>query len=125
MLKWGGIQGWIERPRMEQPPEKGRKAMINIQHISSAAYGAQTYKPAVKNADREPAPLKSPSVPSEQLELSDASVNLKKLRDIVDATPDVRIKVVEEIKLKIKFNGYPIESNTYKAVENLISNKVV
>ena len=76
--------------------------MIPIQQISSAAYGAQTYKPAVKSADREPTPLKSPTVPGEQVELSDASVNLKKLRDIVDATPDVRIKVVEEIKLKIQ-----------------------
>ncbi|MBN1127906.1 MAG: flagellar biosynthesis anti-sigma factor FlgM [Chitinispirillaceae bacterium] len=123
MLKWGGIQGWIERPGMEQPPNgKGRKAMIHIQSISSAAYGAQSYKPAAKGAGKESAPAKNPAVPSEQVELSDASVNLKKLRDIVDATPEVRLKVVEEIKLKIKFNGYPIESNAYKAVEKLIAN---
>ncbi|MBN2037621.1 MAG: flagellar biosynthesis anti-sigma factor FlgM [Chitinispirillaceae bacterium] len=100
--------------------------MIPIQQISSAAYGVQSYKPAVaKDAGKDAAPPKSSAVSSEQVELSDASVNLKKLRDIVESTPDVRLKVVEEIKLKIKYNGYPIESNLYKAVEKLIDNKVV
>jgi flagellar biosynthesis anti-sigma factor FlgM len=96
--------------------------MINIQQISSAAYGVQSYKPAVtKSAGKEPTPPKPSAAPSEQVELSDAAVNLKKLRDIVDATPEVRIAVVEEIKQKIKFNGYPIESNAYKAIEKLIA----
>jgi hypothetical protein len=97
--------------------------MINIQSISSAAYGVQSYKPATKSAGKEPTPPKPSAAPSEQVELSDASVNLKKLRDIVDSTPDVRLAVVEEIKLKIKFNGYPAESNAYKAIEKLIADK--
>jgi hypothetical protein len=96
--------------------------MINVQQISSAAYGAQSYKPAaVKSAGKEPTPPKPSAAPSEQVELSDASVNLKKLRDIVDATPEVRLAVVEEIK----FNGYPTESNAYKAIEKLIADKVI
>ena len=100
--------------------------MINIQQISSAAYGVQSYKPAaVKNAGKDPTPQKAPAAPSEQVELSDASVNLNKLRDIVDATPDIRLQVVEEIKQKIKYNGYPIESSLYKAVEKLIADKIV
>ena len=98
--------------------------MINIQQISSAAYGVQSYKPAaVKSAGKEPTPPKPSAAPSEQVELSDASVNLKKLRDIVDVTPEIRIAVVEEIRQKIKFNGYPIESNAYKAIEKLIADK--
>jgi flagellar biosynthesis anti-sigma factor FlgM len=100
--------------------------MIHIQQISSAAYGVQSYKPAfTKGAGKDAAPPKSSAVSGEQVELSDASANLKKLRDIVESTPDVRLKVVEEIKLKIKYNGYPIESNLYKAVEKLIADKVV
>jgi flagellar biosynthesis anti-sigma factor FlgM len=100
--------------------------MINVQQISSAAYGVQSYKPAVaKNAAKEPTPPKPSAASSEQVELSDASVNLNKLRDIVDATPDIRLQVVEEIKQKIKYNGYPIESSLYKAVEKLIADKIV
>jgi flagellar biosynthesis anti-sigma factor FlgM len=100
--------------------------MINIQQISSAAYGVQSYKPgATKSTGKELTPPKTSATPGEQVELSDASVNLKKLRDIVDSTPDVRLAVVEEIKQKIKFNGYPIESNLYKAVEKLIADKVI
>jgi flagellar biosynthesis anti-sigma factor FlgM len=99
--------------------------MINIQQISSAAYGVQTFKPAAKNAGKESTPPKPSAVPGEQVELSDASVNLKKLRDVVDATPDIRIKLVEEIKQKIKYNGYPIESNLYKAVEKLIADRII
>ena len=98
--------------------------MINVQQISSAAYGVQSFKPAVKSNGKETAPPK-PSAAGEQVELSDASLNLKKLRDIVDNTPEIRIKVVEEIKQKIKYNGYPIESNCYKAVEKLIDNNVI
>ena len=39
--------------------------------------------------------------------------------------PDIRLQVVEEIKQKIKYNGYPIESNLYKAVEKLIADRVL
>ena len=50
---------------------------------------------------------------------------MQKLKEVIDSTPEVRIKLVEEIQAKIKYNGYPLESNLYKAMQNLISNKVV
>lgn len=99
--------------------------MINIQHISSAAYGAQSYKSAAKESGKDEAPPKSSVALKEQVELSDASQNLKKLQDTVKAVPEIRIALVEEIKQKIKYNGYPIESNLYKAIEKMIVNKTI
>jgi flagellar biosynthesis anti-sigma factor FlgM len=122
----GGIQGWMRLPGTEQPPkEKGRYAMTNIQNISAAAYGVQAFEPSQKGEAKKSAPPKSPAVKQEQVELSDASISLKKVKDAVDALPDVRIAKVEEIKQRIKYNGYPIETSMYKAVEKLVANQIV
>jgi flagellar biosynthesis anti-sigma factor FlgM len=96
---------------------------MNIQSVA-AAYGAKPYEPAAKSG-KKAAPEKSAAVQSEQVELSDTSLNLQKLRDNVAAVPDVRLAIVEEIKTKIKYNGYPLESNLYKAMEKMIQNKVI
>ncbi|MBN1308280.1 MAG: hypothetical protein JXA18_10210 [Chitinispirillaceae bacterium] len=90
----------------------------------AAAYGAKPLEPVVKNGTKA-APGKTAAAQKEQVEFSDASISMQKMKDIIDATPEVRIKIVEEIRMKIKYNGYPIESNFYKAMENLISNKIV
>jgi anti-sigma28 factor (negative regulator of flagellin synthesis) len=98
--------------------------MTNIQNIS-AAYGVQAYEPSLKADGKKPSPPKTSAVKHEQVELSDASISLNKLKEVVNAIPDVRIQKVEEIKQKIKYNGYPIETAMYKAVEKLIAHKVV
>ena len=90
----------------------------------AAAYGAKPFKPVVKSGIKA-APEQTAAAQKEQVEFSDASLSMQKLKNIIDATPEVRIKIVEEIRMKIKFNGYPLESNFYKAMENLISNKIV
>jgi anti-sigma28 factor (negative regulator of flagellin synthesis) len=95
---------------------------MNIQSVT-AAYGAQAFSPA-KGA-KKAAPEKVAAAPNEQVELSDTSLNLQKIRDAVDAEPDVRIKLVEEIRTKIRYNGYPLESNLYKAVEKMLDNRIV
>jgi anti-sigma28 factor (negative regulator of flagellin synthesis) len=89
-----------------------------------AAYGAKSLEPVAKS-DKKPAPEKVAAAPSEQVEFSDTSLSMQKLRDIINETPDVRIKVVEEIRTKIRYNGYPMESNFYKAMQNLISDKII
>ena len=90
----------------------------------AAAYGAKPFESVVKT-DKKAAPEKAAAAPTEQVEFSDASLSMQKLKEIMNQVPDVRIKVVEEIKTKIKYNGYPLESNLYKAIEGMISNKIL
>ncbi|NLL12859.1 MAG: flagellar biosynthesis anti-sigma factor FlgM [Fibrobacter sp.] len=90
----------------------------------SAAYGAKPLESTAKSG-RKAAPGKMAAVPSEQVEFSEASQNLQKLTEVVNSIPEVRIELVEEIKTKIKHNGYPLESNLYKAVEKLIKEQII
>jgi anti-sigma28 factor (negative regulator of flagellin synthesis) len=90
----------------------------------AAAYGAKPLE-SVGKTDKKAAPEKTAAAPTEQVEFSDASLSMQKLKEIINEIPDVRIKVVEEIKTKIKHNGYPLETNLYKAMENMVSNKVL
>ncbi|KMQ51181.1 hypothetical protein CHISP_1887 [Chitinispirillum alkaliphilum] len=66
------------------------------------------------------APGKSAAVRTENVEISETSLSMQKLREEVNAQPEIRIQMVEEIKHKIKHNGYPLETNLYKALENLV-----
>ncbi len=89
-----------------------------------AAYGAKPLESTAKSG-RKAAPEKMAAVPSEQVEFSEASQSLQKLKDVFNSIPEVRIKLVEEIKTKIKHNGYPMESNMYKALEKLLKEKII
>lgn len=95
----------------------------------TAAYRTKQFDSVAKN-DKRAAPEKKTVAQNEQVEISDESVKLQrlsmeKLNEIIDKTPDVRLKIVEDIKTKIKYNGYPIESNIYKAIENLVTNHII
>ena len=95
----------------------------------AAAYGAKPFDSTVKNG-KKAAPEKTAAAQSEQVELSNESirmqkVSMQKLNEIIESTPNVRIKVVEEIRTKIKYNGYPLESNIYKAIQNMVSEKIL
>lgn len=89
-----------------------------------AAYGAKPFE-SVAKSDKKAAPEKSAAAPKEQVEISDTSMSMQKLKEIIDSTPDVRLKLVEEIRTKIKHNSYPIESNLYKATEKMFEEKVI
>jgi hypothetical protein len=56
----------------------------------------------------------------DSVELSAAALNMKKAQDEFDSSPEVRIRVVEELKQKIHYNGYPYKSDFYKSVEKLL-----
>lgn len=90
----------------------------------NAAYGAKPFESTVKSGNKA-APAKMAAVQSEQVEFSEASQSLQKLTEMVNSIPDVRIRLVEEIKNKIKHNGYPLESNVYKAVEKMVQDKTI
>lgn len=101
--------------------------MINIQNVSISAYGAQSLPPAVKTSGKTDPPPQQQILGSntEKVELSDASVTISRLREKIDAIPEVRIQMVEEIKLKIKQNDYPYTTNLYKAIDKMLESKIL
>ncbi|MBN1603099.1 MAG: flagellar biosynthesis anti-sigma factor FlgM [Chitinispirillaceae bacterium] len=96
---------------------------MDISRISSA-YGAKPYQNSIKSSRKE-APDKSAAVPKEQVELSDTSKTVQLISDTTSELPEVRLELVEQIKSKIKYNGYPLESNLYKAIENLVEKRII
>jgi len=96
---------------------------MNIRSIN-AAYGAKPLN-SIAKTEKKQAPERTSLPQGEQVELSDTSLSMNKLKDIIDNTPDVRIKLVEEIKTKIKYNSYPLESNFYKALESMVNDKTL
>jgi flagellar biosynthesis anti-sigma factor FlgM len=96
---------------------------MNIDRIYSA-YGAKPYQNSSKSSRKE-APEKSAAVPKEQVELSDTSKTIQSISDTISELPEVRLEMVEQIKTKIKYNGYPLESNLYKAIEKLVDDKLI
>lgn len=98
---------------------------MNISRALSA-YGAKPIEAAVKNNSKKEAPAKAAAtVPHEQVELSNGAQSFQKVKEAVDATPEVRIQMVEEIRQKIKLNGYPFETRLYKALEKMIDTRVL
>ncbi|NLD94350.1 MAG: flagellar biosynthesis anti-sigma factor FlgM [Fibrobacter sp.] len=98
---------------------------MNISRALSA-YGARPIDAAVKNNSKKEAPAKAAAtVPHEQVVLSSEAQSFRKVMEAVDATPEVRIPLVEEISQKIKLNGYPFETKLYKALEKMIEAKIV
>lgn len=97
---------------------------MDIKNVSAAykASGAEFYKIGRKNSTPKKVDSKDHG---EQVELTEVAKSMQKVMEAIDVLPDVRIQVVEEIKTKIKYNGYPIESSLYKSLEKLIANKIV
>jgi anti-sigma28 factor (negative regulator of flagellin synthesis) len=99
--------------------------MINIQNVSASAYGAQSLQPTIKASGKTDPPPQPPIVNSEKVELSEASITISRLREKIDAIPEIRIKMVEEIKQKIQRNDYPFTTNLYKAIDKMLENNIL
>jgi anti-sigma28 factor (negative regulator of flagellin synthesis) len=97
---------------------------MDIKRIASA-YGAQAYESTAKNSKKQAPDKSAATVPKEQVEFSETSQSMSKLIDAVNAEPDIRIPMVEEIRQKIKLNGYPIETKIYKALEKMMAENIV
>ncbi|MDO5575877.1 MAG: hypothetical protein Q4F84_02250 [Fibrobacter sp.] len=116
---------------------------MEINKITSA-YGAKPYEsfaagskqsapeksvalqgaPEKKAAIQQGTPEKSAANPKEQLELSSTSQSLMKVKEAINKLPEVRLPIVDEIRTKIKYNGYPVESNLYKYIERIVENEL-
>jgi anti-sigma28 factor (negative regulator of flagellin synthesis) len=100
--------------------------MINIQNVSASAYGAQSFQPTTtKGSGKKDPPQQPSSSKSAKVELSDASMTMNKLREKIDALPEVRIQLVENIKQRIEHDDYPFTTNLYKAVDNMMANNLI
>ena len=96
---------------------------MNIQSVA-AAYGAQYFQPVAKS-NKTAAPVQTAAVSNEQVEISDKSSDYQTVREAVNALPDIRIPLVENLKNKIKMDGYPFETNIYKALSKIVDYKIV
>ena len=97
---------------------------MNISRALSA-YGAKPFESTAKTSKKQAPEKTEAPVPKEQVELSDESQTFQKVREAIQGSPDIRIPLVEEMKQKIKLNGYPFETRLYKALEKMIDSKVV
>lgn len=90
----------------------------------STAYQAQAYEAVIKTG-KKTAPAKEPASGKEQVELSESSLNLHKVKEAVNAAPDIRLPIVEAIKKRIANNDYPIPTHTDKALDIMIKFKIL
>ena len=96
---------------------------MNITNISAAYFEANAFEPAVKK-EKQLKGLNN-TARTEQVELSQTSLEMQKVRDEIKTKPEVRIPIVEEIRERIKNNDYPIENHFNDALEVMTKNKIL
>ncbi|MFP4416500.1 MAG: flagellar biosynthesis anti-sigma factor FlgM [Chitinivibrionales bacterium] len=91
------------------------------------AYQAKTYGlDGGGKADRKkPLSADKSAESSERVEISARSAALQNARAQIDALPEVRLEVVEEIRKRIEINDYPLENNMDEALKNMIEKHIV
>jgi hypothetical protein len=90
--------------------------MINTTHLS-AVLSYTNLPAATLGPGKSTTTPEVRSVPADTLEISSTA---KKLQALFDPSKDVKIRAVEEIKQKIKYNGFPYKSDFYKYIEKLM-----
>jgi flagellar biosynthesis anti-sigma factor FlgM len=87
-------------------------------------YQPMAYEPSAVKAKKS-APAKPVEMKKEQVELSEKSQNLQKVKEAVKAAPEIRIPIVEKIKERIKNNDYPIDTHLDEAINSLLKQKLL
>lgn len=90
----------------------------------SRAYESAAYEPPPKS-DKKSDSVKPPAVFKERVELSDASVNLQKIKEAVEKAPEIRIPMVEKLREKIKSNNYPVDFTLDTVLERLQKSRIL
>lgn len=93
--------------------------------IISAGYDPKVYNAGKPEKTKVTKPASAASGSQEQVVLSNTSNAINSVKEAANYLPDVRIKVVEEIKAKIKINDYPIENNLDETIKKLLGSKVL
>jgi anti-sigma28 factor (negative regulator of flagellin synthesis) len=97
--------------------------VMDVKQVSSA-FQVQAYETVAKSG-KKTAQTKSQVMGQEQVELSESSLNMQKVKEAVDAAPDVRIPIVEEIQKRIANNDYPIPTHAEKALDVMLKNRIL
>jgi flagellar biosynthesis anti-sigma factor FlgM len=97
---------------------------MNIQGVIAKAYVQSYDTPPARNA-RTAASSDSTKVKKEAVQISDSSLSMQKVQEKVEEMPEVRIKVVEEIKERIKNNDYPIDQAINDAIEKMVNGRIL
>jgi len=92
--------------------------VMEIKRVADA-YQAMAYEPTAAKSKKS-APAKPAETKKEQVELSEKSQNLQKVKEAVKAAPEIRIPIVEEIMKRIKNNDYPIDTHLDHAIDNML-----
>ncbi len=96
---------------------------MEIQRVSEAyqvmAYGRKSLK---TNASE---PEKPAETKKESVELSASSINLQKVKEAVEAAPEIRIPIVEEIIKRIENNDYPISRNAEESIDIMLNKGIL
>ena len=99
---------------------------MNIQAVSAVGYGANLTSVAQRSDGRTQAPAASSSETSrEKVEISDTSSDMAVVRKAVDALPDVRLPIVNDINARIAISDYPIANNMNEALKQMLMSKVL
>jgi len=94
---------------------------MEIKRVADA-YQVMAYDSPAAKIKKHP-PAKPAEVKKEQVELSENSPNLQKVKEAVEAAPEIRIPIVEKIMERIKNNDCPINTHLDEAINNLLKQK--
>ena len=95
---------------------------MDIKRVADV-YQTMGYEPATGKS-KKTAPAK-PAQQKEQVEFSEKSQNLQKVKEAIQAAPEIRIPIVEKIKERIKNNDYPIDTHLDQAIDNMLKQHVL
>ncbi|MFW5960008.1 MAG: flagellar biosynthesis anti-sigma factor FlgM [Chitinivibrionales bacterium] len=96
---------------------------MSISEIGAAS-GGRFYKTAY-SATKRNADVGKTGIKSEKVEISKQSSAIAKALAAVKEAPEVRSKVVKEIKARIQINDYPLENNLNKALKDMIKKGII
>lgn len=96
---------------------------MNIKPVSTA-FQAQAYDSVAKTV-KKTEQTKKQVLGQEHVDFSESSLNLQKVKEAVEAAPEIRIPIVEEIMKRIKNNDYPIPTHAEKALDIMLLNGIL
>ncbi len=107
------------------PATREGRWIMDIKSITGA-YRAKMYGMEKGSKLEKKTPLSENAANSgERVEISTQSTQLQNTRARIDALPEVRLEVVEEIKKRIEANDYPLENNMNEAIKKMIEKNIV
>ena len=85
--------------------------LMKISDIQTDAKMQQDGEPTKVDKAQISTEVKNPLSDEEKVEISAESKQMKKIRDVLDVTPDVRTKRVDALKKLVESGEYDVESN--------------